>query len=230
MTMEGKILDYNSSSKEGLIKSSNGERYEFTADDYRSQAEIKIGQNVDFQPVDGNKATAIYLLKGELSSIATAAVESIGKVVNKENVDKIAQSAKENADKLAQSTKALVESEQVSKGTESVKNFLFKPLVLPIIGASIFIAVAFSFLRSDGLAGSTFSGVETRGFFGSTNISIRFKSDNKAELTVGRAVGDGTYEIDGNFVRLRVGDSVYRYSRNGNELQLEGSSTILKKE
>ncbi|AFY74715.1 hypothetical protein Syn7502_02777 [Synechococcus sp. PCC 7502] len=217
--MEGKILDYNSNSKEGLIKSSNGDRYEFTADDYRSQAEIKIGQNVDFQPVDGNKATAIYLLKGELSGIATAAVESIGKVVNKEN-----------ADKLAQSAKALVESEQVSKGTETVKNFLFKPLVLPIIGVVIFIVVVFGFLRGDGLAGSTFSGMESRGIFGETNISVKFKSDNKAELTVGTAVGDGTYEIDGNFVRLRVGGNVYRYSRNGNELQLEGGSTILRKE
>ena len=67
--MEGKILDYNSETKQGLIKSSDGNRYEFVAEEYRSQTEIKIGQNVDFQ-AEADKATAIYLLKGELAGIS----------------------------------------------------------------------------------------------------------------------------------------------------------------
>jgi len=59
--MEGTILYSNFTTKDGLIKNIAGYRYTFTAHDYRSQSEIRISQNVDFDILDGNKATTIYL-------------------------------------------------------------------------------------------------------------------------------------------------------------------------
>lgn len=138
--MEGKILDYNSETKQGLIKSTDGNRYEFVAEEYRSQAEIKIGQNVDFQAEADNRATAIYLIKNELvgkaASAASAAAESFGKFINKENVDKLAQSAK-----------SLADSEGVSKSAQSVKQLLFKPFVLPIVGIALLVILFLAFFR-----------------------------------------------------------------------------------
>ena len=218
--MEGKILDYNSETKQGLIKGTNGNRYEFVAEEYRSQTEIKIGQNVDFQAEADNRATAIYLLKGELAGVISAASESFNKVINKDNVDKLAQSAK-----------ALAESESVSKSAKSVKKFLFKPLVLPIAGITFLVIVFFTFFRGDGLAGSTFSGYEKEPFFGNqVSLSYKFKSEGKVELLIGNSLQDGTYEIEGNSVKIRVGQNVYMYTRNGDNLQVKGGLLVLKKE
>ncbi|MEI6428599.1 MAG: hypothetical protein WCO45_09475 [Pseudanabaena sp. ELA607] len=218
--MEGKILDYNSETKQGLIKSTDGNRYEFVAEEYRNQTEIKIGQNVDFQAEADNKATAIYLLKGELAGMASAAAESFGKVLNKDKVDKLAQSAK-----------ALAESEGVSKSAESIKQFLLKPFVLPIAGITFLVIVFFTFFRGDGLAGSTFSGYEKEPLFGNqVSLSIKFKSEGKIELLVGNSLQDGTYEIEGNSVKIRLGQNVYKYTRNGNNLELNGGRSVLKKE
>jgi len=115
--MEGRILDYNLTTKEGLIKNTVGDRYTFTAEDYRSQSEIKIGQNVDFDIVDGNKATAIYLLKGDFSAAAGAAVESFTNVLSKENFNKLSQSATD-----------LLARDNVKETTQSVKKFVIAQL------------------------------------------------------------------------------------------------------
>jgi hypothetical protein len=219
--MEGKILDYDSETKQGLIKSTDGIRYEFVGEDYRTPAEIKIGQNVDFQAEADNRATAIYLLKGELAGITNEVSKTLGEVLNKEKLGN-----------LVQSGKAILESESVSKSAESVKQFFFKPFVLPIAGITVLVIVFFTFFRGDGLAGSTFSGYEKVSFFFGIelSLSIKFKSESKVELLVGNMVQDGTYEIEGNSVRIRMGDTVSRYTRNGNELRLNGGDSVLKKE
>jgi hypothetical protein len=81
--VEGKILDYNSQSRQGLIRGNDGNRYEFSADEYRSQAEIRIGQAVDFE-VDGKRAVGVYLLMNKLTQTA-------GSLVGQENVEKVTQ-------------------------------------------------------------------------------------------------------------------------------------------
>ncbi|XGB38640.1 MAG: hypothetical protein LVT47_09875 [Cyanobacteria bacterium LVE1205-1] len=102
--MEGKILDYNSQSQMGLIRGNDGNRYEFSAEEYRSQAEIRVGQTVDFE-VDGKKATGVYLLKGNVATLAGAATESLSGITNSEAMSKLTQTAgslvgQENVDKV----------------------------------------------------------------------------------------------------------------------------------
>jgi hypothetical protein len=174
------------------------------AEEYRSQTEIKIGQNVDFQ-AEADNATAIYLLKGELAGIAS-----------------------ESLDKLTQSAKALAGSESVSKGAESVKQFLFKPFVLPIAGITFLVIVFFAFFRGDGLAGSTFSGYAVQPFSNNeVSVSIKFKPEGKLQTESFNIEQDGTYEIEGNSVKVKIGSQIYRYIRDGNTLTLNNGKSVV---
>ncbi|MCM0592303.1 MAG: hypothetical protein KA716_19690 [Gloeotrichia echinulata DEX184] len=62
--MKGTILNYSSDTRTGLILGINEIRYEFSANEYRSESEINIGQTVDFEiDADNNTVTAIYALQ-----------------------------------------------------------------------------------------------------------------------------------------------------------------------
>lgn len=50
--MEGKVIGWNTSSKEGVIRSSEGERYSFTMDDWRDERSPYKNLKVDFEPED----------------------------------------------------------------------------------------------------------------------------------------------------------------------------------
>ena len=63
-----------------------------------------------------------------------------------------------------------------------------------------------------------------------TNFDHRYGFEGKVELLIGNSLQDGTYEIEGNSVKIRVGQNVYMYTRNGDNLQLKGGLSVLKKE
>ncbi len=58
--MKGKVLGFDAASGSGAISGENGERYNFTAGDFKSPAPAKPNDNVDFE-ADGANAKNIYL-------------------------------------------------------------------------------------------------------------------------------------------------------------------------
>jgi hypothetical protein len=106
--MEGKILDYNKSRGEGIIRGADTARYEFTANDFLSEAEIRSGHAVDFE-IEGNRAIKIYLVRNTLSNFTGAAQESISGVINKQNIEQFSESAKNIAKKSSPLTKNILE-------------------------------------------------------------------------------------------------------------------------
>jgi hypothetical protein len=63
--MEGKIISYNPNTRTGSIQGSDGGRYIFSANDYRSQTEISIGQMVDFDfDFNNSRMTSVCALQG----------------------------------------------------------------------------------------------------------------------------------------------------------------------
>lgn len=73
--MEGTVLHFNEMDKKGILRTSSGERYEFTADNWKSETKPRPGLSVDFMEQD-NIAVQIYVLKragasGALDGMAT---------------------------------------------------------------------------------------------------------------------------------------------------------------
>lgn len=60
--MKGKILDFNIQSASGVISGDNGERYNFSSSEWKSDKNPSANQIVDFS-IDGENATGIYLEK-----------------------------------------------------------------------------------------------------------------------------------------------------------------------
>ena len=62
--MEGLVLHYEVKKKQGLISSNDGNRYEFSADQWKSNSIPKTGASVDFI-ADNNNALQIFELKSK---------------------------------------------------------------------------------------------------------------------------------------------------------------------
>jgi hypothetical protein len=76
--MEGKIINYNPDTRTGSIQSNEGNRYIFSADDYRSPDEITVGQSVDFDfDTNNNRVVDVYALQGTYSNVGNT-VREIG--------------------------------------------------------------------------------------------------------------------------------------------------------
>ncbi|MFB3101852.1 MAG: hypothetical protein ACE1ZV_01180, partial [Alphaproteobacteria bacterium] len=57
--MRGKILDFSDANRTGLIGENDGNRYEFSAADWKSEVVVAAGSKVDFV-ADGARAKDIY--------------------------------------------------------------------------------------------------------------------------------------------------------------------------
>lgn len=88
--MQGKILDYNSEFKSGLIRGEDGNKYRFSIDDCKSDLKPRPNAEVDFEP-NGDKAVEIYVMTkntlDELKNVASLAVNATTNVA-KEAVKK----------------------------------------------------------------------------------------------------------------------------------------------
>lgn len=62
--MRGILIHYNAQSEQGLIRAEDGNRYAFHGQDWRSEFEPLVNDQVDFE-VDGNVAYDIFLLKAD---------------------------------------------------------------------------------------------------------------------------------------------------------------------
>ena len=65
--MKGKILDYSIQKSEGIISSDDGQRYNFSSSEWKSDKSPSANQIVDFK-IDGENATEIYLDKVAVNS------------------------------------------------------------------------------------------------------------------------------------------------------------------
>lgn len=73
-TMKGKVLDFNSIEKAGVISGDDGARYKFTGVDWKSETQPRAGQAVDFEVADG-AAQDIYADVAAVSSSAGGGVQ-----------------------------------------------------------------------------------------------------------------------------------------------------------
>jgi hypothetical protein len=74
--MEGSILHFDRGSDQGFIRATDGKRYQFSFADWRSPGHPAFNDLVDFEP-DGDRARAIFLLKGAQTDTPPLAAESI---------------------------------------------------------------------------------------------------------------------------------------------------------
>lgn len=65
--MKGKVLDFNSENRTGVISGDDGSRYTFEINQWRNSALPKVGSLVDFSTNDG-VAEAIYQVQGAASN------------------------------------------------------------------------------------------------------------------------------------------------------------------
>jgi len=80
--MNGKILDYNSELKSGLIRGNDGNKYRFSIDDCKSDLKPRPNAEVDFEP-SSDKATEIYILtKDSIDDIKDLASSVVGVTTN----------------------------------------------------------------------------------------------------------------------------------------------------
>ena len=66
--MKGKVLGFDAASGTGAINGENGQRYSFTAAEFKSPAPAKPNDNVDFE-VDGANAKNIYVTAGAMPNV-----------------------------------------------------------------------------------------------------------------------------------------------------------------
>jgi TM2 domain-containing membrane protein YozV len=73
--MKGKILEFNIQNASGVISGDDGQRYNFSSSEWKSDKAPSANQIVDFS-IDGENATGIYLeqgsTEGEKSKVAAA--------------------------------------------------------------------------------------------------------------------------------------------------------------
>ena len=79
--MKGKILGFDAASGTGAISGEGGQRYTFTAADFKSPAPGKTGDNVDFE-ADGATAKNIYMTAAAMPNVDLAALTSNPTVAN----------------------------------------------------------------------------------------------------------------------------------------------------
>ena len=79
--MKGKILGFDAASGTGAISGEGGQRYNFTAADFKSPAPAKTGDNVDFE-ADGANAKNIYVTAEAMPNFDLAALTSNPTVAN----------------------------------------------------------------------------------------------------------------------------------------------------
>ncbi|MGO3357335.1 MAG: hypothetical protein ACTILC_11915, partial [Oceanisphaera sp.] len=58
--MKGKILDFNETSRSGVISGDDGNRYNFVENEWKSATQPKAGSNIDFS-TNGENAESIYV-------------------------------------------------------------------------------------------------------------------------------------------------------------------------
>lgn len=84
--MQGKILDYNSEFKSGLIRGEDGNKYRFSIDDCKSDLKPRPNAEVDFEP-NGDKAVEVYVMTkdtvDDLKDVASSAVNATASAVIK---------------------------------------------------------------------------------------------------------------------------------------------------
>ena len=73
--MKGKVLGFDAASGTGAISGENGQRYNFTAAEFKSPTPAKPNDNVDFE-VDGANAKNIYVTSGAGASVDLSAMAS----------------------------------------------------------------------------------------------------------------------------------------------------------
>ena len=79
--MKGKILGFDAAGGTGAISGEDGQRYTFTAADFKSPAPAKAGDNVDFA-AEGSSAREIYVTAGAMPNVDLAALTSNATVAN----------------------------------------------------------------------------------------------------------------------------------------------------
>lgn len=79
--MKGKILGFDAAGGTGAISGEDGQRYTFTAADFKSPAPAKAGDNVDFA-VEGSSAKEIYVTAAALPNVDLSALKSNATVAN----------------------------------------------------------------------------------------------------------------------------------------------------
>ena len=76
--MQGIILEYNETTKIGIIRASDEKKYRFSKSNVKSTNSPYVNASVDFEPYD-NDAIEIYILStntmNEIRKLATASVE-----------------------------------------------------------------------------------------------------------------------------------------------------------
>mgnify|MGYP000688663386 CR=1 FL=1 len=66
--MKGKVLGFDAAAGTGAINGENGQRYNFTAGEFKSPTPAKAGDNVDFE-ADGANAKNIYVTAGAMPNV-----------------------------------------------------------------------------------------------------------------------------------------------------------------
>ena len=79
--MKGKILGFDAAGGTGAISGEDGQRYNFTAADFKSPAPAKAGDNVDFA-AEGSNAKEIYVTAGAMPNVDLTALTSNATVAN----------------------------------------------------------------------------------------------------------------------------------------------------
>jgi hypothetical protein len=81
--MQGKILDYNTEFKSGLIRGEDSSKYRFSIDDCKSAITPKANAEVDFEP-SGDKAVEIYVMTkdalDDVKDVASSAINTTAHV------------------------------------------------------------------------------------------------------------------------------------------------------
>ena len=81
--MKGKVLGFDAAAGTGAINGENGQRYNFTAGEFKSPTPAKAGDNVDFE-ADGANAKNIYVTAGAMPNVDLGALTSNATVANRQ--------------------------------------------------------------------------------------------------------------------------------------------------
>ena len=93
--MKGKILDYSIQNSSGIISGEDGNRYEFSNSDWKSDKAPKVNQCVDFEAEEKN-AKGIYLESSSLPFDTNGLKSKFADVKNSEMVDNITSQGVQN--------------------------------------------------------------------------------------------------------------------------------------
>ena len=93
--MKGKILDYSIQNSSGVISGEDGNRYEFTNSEWKSDKAPKANQNVDFE-ADEKSAKGIYLESSSLQLDTDGIKSKFSDVKNSEMLNNITSQGVQN--------------------------------------------------------------------------------------------------------------------------------------